>query len=310
MLERQVGQSDLRVSLFGLGTWKPPQYATTDQLVGFALDHGITYFDTADVYDEGQAERALGAALAGRPRESFIVSTKCFFPTGPGADERGLSRHHITASVDRSLSRLGIGVIDLMLCHRFDPDTPLVETVRCLGDLVRAGKIRHWGVSRWTAAQQAEACRIAREGGDPPPICTQYFYHLLKPEAEREIFPSCGAEGMSVIAYSALAQGVLTGKYRHGIPPGTRAATADRAEMWELREGVDPRVERLAAIADDAGWPLARLALAWSVRHPLVAATLIGASSVDQLRENIAAAMPLPPDLVRALDAFVLETAP
>ena len=295
MKARRLGRSQLEVSELGLGTWQTVGSALSldesKALVSTALELGINFFDTADVYADGAAERALGEALRGHSRSRYVVATKCFFPW-PGAPEaRGLSAKHVNRAVDRSLRNLGLEVIDLMQCHRFDPEVPLEETCEAMAALVKAGKIRHWGLGRCTAAQLREMTAAASRVGVPP-VSDQHFYNLLNREVETEIAPACGELGLGLIVYSALAQGVLTGKYADGQrPAGSRAANpAARLSMWDLGADRAPRIARWAEFAREQQTSLVSVALGYVLSQPQVASVLIGASSPSQLRDTVAAA--------------------
>jgi aryl-alcohol dehydrogenase-like predicted oxidoreductase len=292
---RRVGNSTLAVSEISLGTWltfgQACDLGTSRACVRAALDSGINLFDTADVYADGAAERSLGELLREVPRDAVVIASKCFFPRADDPAERGLSRRHIVASVERSLRNLRTDRIDLMQCHRFDPDVPLAETVGAMDELVRAGKIRHWGIGRFDPRQTADAVRVAHELGAVAPIANQYVYSFLNREIEAEVLPRCEELGVAILAYSPLGQGVLTGKYAGGgIPDGSRAADERlRRTMWEWKPRQIARVEHLRDIAAELGLSLAQLALAWCLRMPGVASAIIGATGPEQVRENAGA---------------------
>jgi aryl-alcohol dehydrogenase-like predicted oxidoreductase len=288
---RRVGDSTLEVSEISLGTWLTFGDRDLDAsraCVNAALECGINLFDTADVYADGAAERVLGELLRDVPRDAVVIASKCFFPRSEDRADRGLSRRHIVASVERSLRNLRTDRVDLMQCHRFDPDVPLAETVAAMDELVRAGKIRHWGIGRFDAGQTAAAVRVAREMGAVPPIANQYVYSFLNREIEAEVVPACTESGVGILAYSPLGQGVLTGKYAGGeIPARSRAADERfRRGMWEWKPAQIARVESLRSIAAEDGLSLAQLALAWCLRLPAVASAIIGATRPEQVREN------------------------
>jgi voltage-dependent potassium channel beta subunit len=307
---RRLGRSGTRVSEVVLGSWltfgSSVDEAGTKACVRAALDAGIQTFDTADVYALGKAEEALGAALAGVPRKDVVVATKVFWPTGPGPNDRGLSRKHVMESCDASLRRLRTDYVDVYQCHRFDPDVPLEETVRAMEDLVRKGKALTWGVSVWTGAQIAEGLRLARAAGGYGPVVNQPEYHLLDRSIEAEVLPTCRREGVGQWVFSPLAQGVLTGKYAGGRrPEGSRLADAQRNRF--MTEYVEPaaarQVDRFLAVAKGLGMPPARLALAWCLAQPGVDAVVVGATRPEQVTENATAAgTRLAPDTLRALD--------
>lgn len=297
MQYRRLGRSGVKVSEIALGSWLTyggsVDAAKSEEIIDRAYALGINFFDTANVYARGAAEEIMGKALRKYPRESYVLATKVFFPMGDGPNDRGLSRKHIIEQCEASLKRLGVDYIDLYQCHRFDPETPLDETLRALDDLVRQGKVLYVGVSQWTAAQIAEALHIADKRGFDRIVSNQPYYNMLGREIEREIVPLCSREGVGQIVYSPLAQGVLTGKYKPGapIPPGSRAAD-DKSNMWInrlLTEENLVKVEKLSRIADRRGITMSQLALAWILRLDNVSSCIIGASRVEQLEENVKA---------------------
>jgi aryl-alcohol dehydrogenase-like predicted oxidoreductase len=300
------------VSEVSLGSWLTLGTRVDDdlttRLVHRAFDLGINLFDTADVYQDGLAEETLGHAIASLPRSEVFVATKCFFPMSDRPDEGGLSREHVTRSVEHSLKRLGVERIDLHQCHRFDPDTPLEETIRTYDALTRQGKVRHWGVSQWTPSQITEACALADEIGAPRPVSNQPEYSILSRGIERGVIPASAREGLSQIVFSPLAQGTLTGKYSGGRIPEQSRANDPKRNRW-MGRGLDSdildRVDRLAPMAADLGISLAQLALAWCLREPNVASVIIGATRTEQLEENAeAVSVTLPDDVVRAIDTL------
>lgn len=292
MLYRTLGSDGPLVSEVGLGTWQHVTRAdqrSADRLVRTAHELGITLFDTAPSYAD--AEEALGRALRGVPRDSYVLSTKVFYGRDGGVE--GLSRRAVAAGAEASLRRLGTDRIDLFSAHRFDPDTPLEETMRAFGELVAAGKVRGYGFSEWTAEQIGRACAIARALGMPPPVAEQPQYSVLWRVPEQRVRPLCARMGIGLIAFWPLGQGVLTGKYRPGARPdaGTRAGgVLGAATMAHLM--VDPlleRVELFARLARRLGLTAAQLALAWVLSRPGVSCALVGASRPEQLAENAAA---------------------
>ena len=299
------------MSEVALGSWltlgSSVDRSGTAELVRRAFDRGINFFDTADVYAEGEAERALGAALADLPRRQLVIGTKCFFPMSRTPNDRGLSRKHIVESVDGSLQRLGTDYIDLMQCHRADPDTPIEETVRCFDDLIRQGKLLYWGVSEWSGEQIREACLAADRLGCVRPISNQPEYNLLQRRIEAQVIPVCREEGLSQLVYSPLAQGALTGKYSGGKRPGdSRGADSVRNVFMAdfLDEAVLQRVDRLTPLAAELGLTMAQLSLAWCLREPNVASTIVGATRRAQLEDNAdAAGRQLPAKLLERIDA-------
>ncbi|WP_203702396.1 aldo/keto reductase family protein [Asanoa iriomotensis] len=313
MKHRQLGASGLMLSEITYGNWlthgESVERAAATACVRAALDAGITTFDTADVYAMGAAETVLGEALRGVRRESVEILTKVCNPTGPGPNDRGLSRKHVMESCHASLRRLGTDYVDLYQAHRFDDRTPLDETLIAFDDLVRQGKVRYLGVSEWTAKQIRAALDIGAELGlRSRLVSNQPQYNMLWRVIEPEVVPLSLAEGLGQIAFQPLAQGVLTGKYQPGQapPPGSRAAGDGRAPRFIARVLGDElltRVQGLRPIAADAGLSMAQLAIAWTLHRPGVSTALIGASRPDQVTENAAAAgVSLGDDVLRRVD--------
>jgi aryl-alcohol dehydrogenase-like predicted oxidoreductase len=309
---RRLGNSGVRVSTVALGSWltfgsSVDQQITTD-CTRRAIEKGVNFIDTADVYMRGAAERALGVALEGVPRRSIFLATKSFWPTGDGPNDRGLSRKHIFEALHDSLRFMKTDYVDLLQCHRYDPDTPVAEVVRAMGDLIRQGKVHYWGVSCWTGEQIADACRTADVLGAPRPVSNQPPYSLMDRAIETEVLPVSRREGLSQVVFSPMAQGVLTGKYRGGkVPVGSRAADTQRGVwMKKYLEGDGPkRVDAFCDLADEAGILPSRLALAWCIRTPGVDSAIFGATRVEQVDENVAAAeVKIPDDLAARLDAI------
>jgi len=302
MKYRKLGRSDLEVSEVSLGSWLTYGGGVSrdraEACVHRALDSGINFIDTANVYSGGAAESFLGEVLAGRPRESYVLATKVFFPMPSG--DRGLSAAQIAKQLDASLRRLRTTHVDLYQCHRYDPNTPLEETMAALTEAVRQGKTRYIGFSEWTAEQIGAALALPGERF----VSSQPQYSMLAREPEAEVFPLCAREGIGQIVWSPLAQGVLTGKYSPGrpVPEDSRAASAAMGGFMKRRlapatlEGV----QRLRPIAADLGLSVAQLALAWVLRRPEVSSAIIGASRPDQVEENARASGVL-------LDSAVLE---
>jgi voltage-dependent potassium channel beta subunit len=308
---RQLGNSGLRVSEISLGSWLTYGGSVEDErakaCIRRAFELGVNFFDTANVYRRGQAERVVGEALRGIDRDDYVLATKVFFPMGDGPNDRGLSRKHIMEQCERSLLRLGVDYVDLYQCHRPDPDTPLEETLRALDDLVTQGKALYLGVSEWPAEQLDKARRIQRELGLDPLISNQPQYSMLYRAIEDDVIPVSRKLGIGQIVFSPLAQGVLTGKYAPGErpPEGTRAANpGDRDFMARfLDDRVLERVQGLRPLAAEAGASMSQLAIAWVLREPNVASAIVGASSPEQVEENVAAAeVELDMDTLAAID--------
>jgi voltage-dependent potassium channel beta subunit len=309
---RQLGRSGLRVSEVALGSWltfgATVDVPATEAIVRAALDAGIRFFDTADVYATGAAEEALRRALAGVPRQQLVIATKAFFPMSEDPNDRGLSRKHLFESVHASLRRLGTDYLDLHQCHRADETVPIEETVRAYDDLIRQGKVLYWGFSEWNEHQIAAALEAADRCGAYRPISSQPQYSILRRGIERNVLPLCAREGIGQIVWSPLAQGVLTGKYEPGErPAGTRAADPFQSRFMEafLTDDTLGRVAQLRPIAADLSLSMAQLALAWCLRHEHVASVIVGATRPEQLADTTrASGVRLPDDAVDAIDAL------
>jgi aryl-alcohol dehydrogenase-like predicted oxidoreductase len=237
-----------------------------------------------------------------------VIATKCFFPMSERPNDRGLSRKHIAESVEGSLRRLGTDYVDLLQCHRYDPNTPVEETVRAFDDLVRQGKVLYWGVSEWRAAQILDACRCAEALRAVRPISNQPHYNLVHRGIESEVIPVSRREGLSQIVFSPLAQGALTGKYSGGRrPSGTRAADSARNVFMShfLDRETLANVDRLAPIASEVGISMAQLALAWCLAEPNVASVITGVTRVAQLEDNVkASGLRLSREMLDRIDAL------
>ena len=313
MIYRRLGLTGLKLSEIALGSWLTYGGAvgeeTTAACVRAALDQGINYFDCANAYAHGGAEEALGKALQGVPRADYVLATKAYWPQSDRPNDRGLSRKHLFDQVDKSLRRLRTDFVDIFYCHRYDSETRLEETLRALDDLVTQGKVLYYGISEWSAAQIADGVHTARALSLDPSAVDQPEYSLLERKIEPEILPLCAREGLGVAVFSPLAQGLLTGKYRAGAaaPAGSRGAhpQAGRSMQGSLHdEAVMRRVEALRAVADQAGIPLPRMALAWILRRPEVTCAIVGASRPEQVADNAAASgVHLDEDTLQAIEA-------
>ncbi|BCJ36235.1 aldo/keto reductase [Actinocatenispora thailandica] len=295
---RHLGRSGLIVSEISYGNWLTHGSQVEEDAalacVRAALDEGITTFDTADVYAGTRAETVLGKALAGERREGLEIFTKVYWPTGPGKNDRGLSRKHILESIEGSLRRLGTDHVDLYQAHRYDYDTPLEETMTAFADVVRSGKALYIGVSEWRAEEIRAAAKLAAELRIPL-VSNQPQYNAIWRVIESEVVPTCEDLGLSQVVFSPIAQGVLTGKYKVGQqPPAGSRATDDKGgknmiSRW-MRDDVLSRVAQLEPVAAEAGLSLAQLAVAWVLQNPNVASAIVGASRPEQVRDNVKAA--------------------
>jgi aryl-alcohol dehydrogenase-like predicted oxidoreductase len=307
---RSLGGSELAVSEIALGTWltlgSSIDADATRRMVEHAFGLGINFFDTADVYSDGDCEVALGRALRALPRDQVVVASKCYFASRDHPESEGLSRSNIKASVEGSLRRLDTDYIDLYQCHRADPDTPLEETLGAFANLIQAGKLRHWGVSEWSPEEIERACALARQQGAPAPISNQTEYSMLRRGVETRLLPVSSRVGVSTLAWSPLAQGVLTGKYSGGRrPEGSRAADGFRRQFMEKLLGDEraARVDGLRPFADALGISVAQLALAWCLRGTNVASLIVGATRETQLDDNAGASgRSLPAEVREGID--------
>lgn len=312
MQYRSLGHSGLRLSTVGLGSYLTiGMYVEDDvaaQCLKLGFDAGMNFIDTANAYNRGQAEEALGRLLTDYPRESYVLATKVWAPMGDGPNDRGLGRKHVIEQCHASLKRLRTDYVDLYQCHRFDPETPLAETLRTLDDLCRQGKVLFWGVSEWTAAQIAEAQGLCRQNGWQPMTSNQPRYSLMYRYPERQVFPLCRKEGIGQVNFSSLAHGVLTGKYKPGapVPEGTRAADASQnAIMMRLYWGDEnlTKVQELASLAGDLGCTPSQLAIAWCLRQEVLTSVISAATRVEQMEDNLGAAdVVIPEDVATRLD--------
>jgi len=292
MKYRKLGASDLSVSEISLGSWLTygvgVEADAARACLERAFDLGINFIDTANIYGRGAAETFLGEALAGRPRDSYILATKLFFPMTDS--DRGLSAAQVEKQLDASLKRLRTDHVDLYQCHRYDDSTPLEETMQALTRAVESGKTRYIGFSEWPADKIREAIEMPNVARF---VSSQPQYSLLWRDPEREVIPLSAANGISQIVWSPLAQGVLTGKYRPGAPlPSGSRATSEEMGGWMdrlLARPVLEAVERLKPLAAEAGLSLAQFSLAWVLREPNVASAIVGASRPSQVEENAAA---------------------
>ena len=307
MKYRQLGDSDLTVSEISLGSWLTYGLGVDDSNARACLDRafdcGINLIDTANVYGKGAAESFLGKALKSRPRDSYILATKLYFPMTE--TDRGLSAEQIYKQIDASLNRLQTDYVDLYQCHRYDVDTPLEETMEALSTVVRQGKARYIGFSEWNAEQIAASLAIP---GVVKFVSSQPQYSMLWRKPEAEVFPLCAANGIGQIVWSPLGQGVLTGKYLPGQPPpnDSRAASSEMNTFWsdDLRsDDVLAAIQELRPIAARLDLTMAQLALAWVLREPNVSSAIVGASRPQQVDDNVAAAgVIIPEDELREID--------
>jgi len=309
MKYRKLGNSDLEVSEIALGSWLTYgvgiEADRTRACLDRAFDLGINFIDTANVYGRGKAETVLGQMLAGRTRDSYVLATKVFFPMSDA--DKGLSRAQIMKQIDGSLKRLQTDYVDLYQCHRYDPDTPLEETMAALSDVVKQGKARYIGFSEWSPKNIEDALALSNVEQF---VSSQPQYSLLHRRPEAKVIPLSAANGISQIVWSPLAQGVLSGKYKPGVPlpKDTRATSDDMGQMMQnwLRPEILDAVHQLKPIAQEAGCTMSQFALAWILREPNVASAIVGASRPEQLDDNAAASgIDLDPALFVRAEAII-----
>ena len=290
---RRLGRSGLKISEISLGSWvtfgSQVDEENSIELIQAAYDSGVNFFDNADIYANGLAETVMGKALKNIPREALVISSKVFWPTMPGPNGRGLSRKHITESINATLKRMGTDYIDLYFCHRFDPDTPIDEIVFTMDNLVRQGKILYWGTSEWRAWQISAAFAAAIQHHLTPPSMEQPQYNMPhRRRVEMELSSLCKEYGLGLTTWSPLYYGILSGKYNDGIPMGSRAAMENMA--W-IRDRITPErvtiVRQLTEIANDMHITTAQLAIAWLLRRKDISSVITGATNLKQLQDNL-----------------------
>ena len=315
MQYRQLGSSDLQISEISLGSWLTYGVGVENDAARACLDKafdvGMNFIDTSNVYGRGAAEEFLGDALKERPRDSYVLATKLFFPMDDTGENQGLSRDQVFKQLDDSLRRLRTDFVDLYQCHRYDSNTPLEETMEALSEVVRQGKVRYLGFSEWSPEQIQAALELS-----PPSekfVSSQPQYSILWRVIEPEVIPLCSANGISQIVWSPLGQGVLTGKYKPGEPPpaDTRMGNEMGWAMDRFRSDVVlEAVQRLRPIAEGLAITMAQLALAWVLRERNVASAIIGASRPQQVEDNAAASgIELDEATLAAIDEAVAEVA-
>jgi aryl-alcohol dehydrogenase-like predicted oxidoreductase len=315
---RHLGRSGLLISEIAYGNWithgSQVEEEAADACVKAALDVGITTFDTADVYAGTRAEEVLGRALKDQRREGLEIFTKVFWPTGPGPNDRSLSRKHIMESINGSLRRLQVDYVDLYQAHRYDYSTPLEETMQAFADVVRQGKALYIGVSEWTASEIRAGWELAQDLKIQL-VSNQPQYSMLWRVIESEVVATCEELGIGQVVFSPIAQGVLTGKYKPGqAPPAGSRATDDKsgADFISrlLADEVLTAVQRLQPLADQAGLTMAQLAVAWVLQNPNVSAAIVGASRPEQVYDNAkASGVKLDSDLLKAVDEILYSVA-
>lgn len=312
MKYRNVGKAGIKVSEIALGSWMTDlrgtaQEDTAKEIIRLAYENGINFFDCADAYSNGAAEVFLGNVLNEYPRKDLVISSKVYFPTGKGINDRGLSRKHIMENCEQSLKNMKLDYIDFYYCHRYDENTDLEETLRAMSDLVAQGKILYYGVSEeWGSARIEEAQRIIDKLGLYPLTVIQPQYNMMDRYIEHELMDTCKKYGIGITSFSPLSQGLLTGKYKKGqpYPEGSRAThQADKQINNMLTDENLAIVDKLSKISDELGTNLAILATAWILQHPEISCVIAGASKPSQLENNIKACeLSIPDDAMNEIE--------
>jgi voltage-dependent potassium channel beta subunit len=316
---RRLGKSGLKLSAFSLGSWvtfaRQVDAAAARNLMALAYERGINFFDNAEVYEKGQSEIVMGEALRhlNWPRDTYCVSSKVYWG-GDKPTQKGLHRKHVFEACHAALKRLGVDYLDLYFCHRPDIETPIEETVRAMHDLVSQGKVLYWGTSEWNAQQITEAYAVARINRLTPPTMEQPMYHLFhRDKFERDLVPLFTEYGLGATTFSALAMGILTGKYSKDVPQGSRLSLS--GYEW-LRAHVDTeegrtqieKTKQLEVLAREAGLAIHHMALLWCLQNPHVSTVILGASRVEQLEDNLGAlehAGKMTPDLMDRIEEII-----
>lgn len=311
---RHLGKQGVRVSEVCLGSWLTYGAAKDEAIardcIEKAYDLGVNFFDTANVYARGAAEKVVGNVLGQYPRESYVLATKVYFSMGDGPNDRGLSRKHIIEQCNASLKRLNVEYIDLYQAHRYDPSVPLSETLIAFDHLVQQGKILYYGVSEWSVGQLAHAADLTRLAGLTAIASNQPQYSIVKRDIEQEIMPLCQREGIGIINFSPLAQGILTGKYKPGeaLPEGSRASDPKQNSFMnrgQLDQDLLMRVQKLVPLAEQEGLTMSQLALAWCLRNEALSSVIIGATKASQVEDNVkASGRKLSPETLSAIESL------
>jgi aryl-alcohol dehydrogenase-like predicted oxidoreductase len=293
MHHRVLGRTGVRVSELCLGTMMfggPTDEAESIRIIHRALDEGINFLDTADMYTTGKSEEVVGKAIVGR-RDDVVLATKGCNPMGPGVNQHGLSRRWLMQALEASLKRLKTDYIDVYYAHKPDPAVPWEETLRALDDMVRQGKVRYTACSNFRAWKIAEALSLSDKHGWERFACVQPLYNIVNRDVEVELLPMCKAHQLGVVTYSPLARGILTGKYRAGepFPEGSRAARNDkRMKEAELRDASFEVAQQLSAHCERRGAPMSGFALAWVLANPIITSVILGPRTMEQFEDNLA----------------------
>lgn len=309
---RRMGNSGLRLSALALGGWTTfgasvKDENTIESILTAAFEAGVNFFDISDIYEKGEAERAMGRVFARLPRHELVISTNVFWPMSDDVNDRGLSRKHIFESIDKSLARIGTSYVDLYFCHRPDPETPLEETCRAMDDLIHRGKILYWGTSEWSGEQLRQAHALCDRLNLYRPAVEQPQLSLLKRQRFLDdVSPAARALGLGLVTWSPLASGLLSGKYDNGLPQGARLWRSENLRASYISEANVAAVRKLKVVADEMGVTRSQLAIAWAMTQPGVTSVITGATKLDQLKENLGALkVNMTEDLKRRLEAAI-----
>ena len=312
MQYRRMGTSGLKLSALGLGGWTTygasvKDTDTVESIITAAFNAGVNFFDISDIYEKGEAEKAMGKVFAKMPRHELVISTKCFWPMSDDVNDKGLSRKHIMESIEKSLRRIGTPYVDLYFCHRPDPETPIEETARAMDDLIHQGKVLYWGTSEWSAEQIREAHAICDKRGLYKPAVEQPQLSLIKRQKFiDEISPACRLLGTGLVTWSPLASGMLSGKYDEGLPQGARLTRSENLRASYVTDANRAAVKKLAPIAKELGVTRSQLAIAWALAQQGVTSVITGATKLDQWKENLGALkINMTDDLKRRLEAVI-----
>jgi voltage-dependent potassium channel beta subunit len=311
MAYRNLGASGLKVSAFSIGGWTTfgesvKDLSLTKKILHTAIGAGMNYIDLADVYALGECELAVGKVLKEFPRHTLVVASKAFWPMSKDVNDKGLSRKHIMESIEKSLKRMDTDYFDIYYCHRFDPETPLAETIRAMDDLIHQGKVLYWGTSEWRGAQISDAVRLCERHGYYRPLVEQPEYSLIyRKPVEKDVAPVAQSLGVGIVVWSPLGSGVLTGKYDEGIPKESRVARMGADSLPGnpyTKENVE-RVKKMKKVADGLGCSRAQLALAWAAAQPGITSVITGATKVEHVQDNLGALdIEISDDVQKALD--------
>jgi len=311
---RKVGKSGLKISEISLGSWLTYGGTVENELakkcMATALDNGINFIDSAEIYAGGKAEEVIAQFFRDEnvSRRNLVISSKVFWPTSEDITDWGNSRKNIMNAIDDTLERLNMDYIDIYFLHRYDYTTPVKETVMAMDDLIRDGKVRHWGTSVWTAAQLERANAVAKEFGAHKPIVEQPLYNMLSRFIEVEIMPVAKTHGMGFTVFSPLGGGLLTGKYNDGIPEGSRGANSTWLNKILIEENFS-KVRKLGEIASSLDITTGQLALAWVLRRPEVSSAIVGATKPEHVIDNVGASdVDLSKDTLEQIEAILDNT--